>query len=468
MASPEPAGAEPAAITPALAGFLVGSQPADLPEAVRHEATRSLVNFMACAVGGCRDPAIDRLLAVLQIAGPQGGAGLIGRPEALDPAGAAFVNAAAGNVLDFDDAHPRTVIHPAAPVAAALFALLASRPPVSGPAFLHAFTLGVEVACRLGNAISPGHYARGFHITTTCGVLGAAAACAKLLDLDAQRTAAALGIAATGASGLVENLGYMAKCVGVGSAARDGLLAALFAQAGIDAAPRTLEGERGFLRVFCDAPRAAEVLDQLGVRWEAKANTYKPYPCALVLNPVIDALFELRAAPGFRPGRIARVRVRGHPLLLERADRPGVRTGREAKLSIQHTAAAVLLLGSAGIACYTDAAVNDPALVDFRSRVSVEADPHCPSSAARVALEDGEGGWQEVRVEAARGSLERPLSDTELSEKFRSLAAFGAAGLDPEPLLGALWQMKSLHDAGRLLRLSSPSGGVRPVAGAPL
>ena len=136
---------------------------------------------------------------------------------------AAFVNAASGNVFDFDDTHHPTIIHPTAPVAPALFALAESQP-MSGAALLHAFVLGVEVECRLGNAVSPWHYRRGWHITSTCGVFGAAAAVAKVLALDAEHIVWALGNASAQSSGLVETLGTMAKSIGVGAAARGGLV----------------------------------------------------------------------------------------------------------------------------------------------------------------------------------------------------------------------------------------------------
>ena len=163
------------------------------------------------------------------------GLSLIGRPERLDILGASFINAAAANLLDFDDTHLRTVIHPTAPVAPAVLAL-AEAEGFSGAAVLHALILGIEIACRIGNGVSPGHYARGWHITATCGVFGAAAASAKLLGLSRAQIANALGIAASQSAGLVENLATAAKNVGVGNAARNGLFAALLAQRGYEAA----------------------------------------------------------------------------------------------------------------------------------------------------------------------------------------------------------------------------------------
>ena len=183
-----------------LAEFIAGSQYEDIPEPVRHEARRSLLNFFATAFSGCRDPALDIALGSLSEFGAPGDATVIGRPERVDPLSAAFLNAAAANVYDYDDTHLRTVIHPAAPVVPALLAL-SERRGVTGQQMIHALALGIETECRIGNAISPEHYNRGWHITATCGVFGAAMAVGKALGLDDRRLVWALGTASAQASG---------------------------------------------------------------------------------------------------------------------------------------------------------------------------------------------------------------------------------------------------------------------------
>src|SRR3954469_25290955 len=204
--------------TQALGRFVAGSEWRAIPAALRHEAKRSILNHIGCALGTARDPAVLMAVRVMPGLGGAPVATVFGQGTRLDVMGAAFVNAVASNLLDYDDTHLDTVIHPAAPVAPPLFALAEQRG-LSGAAVLHAFLLGGEVACRIGNAVSPGHYARGWHITSTCGAFGAAAACSKLFGLSGKQTANALGIAASQSSGLVENLPTAAKNVSVGSAA---------------------------------------------------------------------------------------------------------------------------------------------------------------------------------------------------------------------------------------------------------
>jgi 2-methylcitrate dehydratase PrpD len=441
-------------LTTSLAGFVAKSRWEDVPSQVRHEAKRSLLNFFGTAIGGSRDGAVETALGVMSAFAGPGAASLIGRRERLDGLTASFLNAAAGNVFDFDDTHVPTVIHPTAPVAPPLLALAETRR-IRGADLLHAFVLGVDVACRLGNAVSPGHYRRGWHITSTCGVFGAAAAAGKLLGLDARRLTWALGGAAAQSSGLVETLGTMAKSVGVGQAARGGLLAALLAQDGLTGPDQPIEGPRGFASVMSDGADLPSIVERLGERWEILANSYKPYPCGVVLNAVIDACLALRS-PG--PEEIRRIVVRGHPLLAERTDRPAVTTGREAQVSAQHSVAVALLFGAAGVAEYGDDAVADPAVLALRAKVTVERDAAMAVGAARVRIELASGESRAVTVEQATGSLERPLSDAAIEAKLRALARHGCPGLDPGRLIDAVWSMDRSDDVGQIMRLAVPPG----------
>jgi 2-methylcitrate dehydratase PrpD len=173
---------EHAGVALCLGHFVSTMQGYDLSATVQHDAKRALVNFFACALGAAHHPDLTALAAVLEtFSGPRE-ATVIGRGARLDALSAATLNAVSANVLDYDDTHLPTVIHPAAPVAPPVLAL-AERQRAAGADVLLALLLGVEVACRIGNAVSPQHYARGWHITATCGVFGAAAAAAKLLRL---------------------------------------------------------------------------------------------------------------------------------------------------------------------------------------------------------------------------------------------------------------------------------------------
>jgi 2-methylcitrate dehydratase PrpD len=445
---------EPVTLTQQLAQFVERTCWDDIPTAVRHEAKRSLVNYFAVAFAGCADPSIEQAVNVYRRFRAGYDARLIGRAERTDVLNAAALNAMTANVHDFDDTHLPTIIHPTAPVAAPLFALgesatigTATSAKMSGQALLLAFVLGVEIECRIGNAASPSHYQRGWHITSTCGVFGAAAAAAKVLNLDANRTAHAFGHASAQAGGLVETLGTMAKSVSVGNAARNGMLSALLAGEGLRGPAQPIEGERGFLRVCADKPDFNALTAGLGSDWALQANTYKPYPCGVVLNPVIEACLELARDKHWSLADIERVELLGHPLLRERTDRLGIRSGREAQVSAQHSVAVVLSTGRAGLAEFSDESAADPDVRAFAGRVAFVDDSRFPVEAARVTVLLRSGESVSRTVSAARGSLAVPLSDADLDTKLKELAAYGAPHVDAQRLLDTLWTLDTSADA---------------------
>jgi 2-methylcitrate dehydratase PrpD len=436
-----------------LAEFLATARIEDLPDAVQHEAKRSLLNFFATALGGCRDVAVEHALKVVMPFAGTHQARVIGRTERLDVLNAAFVNAISANVFDFDDTHPGTVIHPSAPVAPALFALAEMRR-LTGLELLHAFALGVEVECRIGNAVSPGHYARGWHITSTCGVFGSAVAVGKCIGLNGERMLWAFGNASAQSGGLIETLGTMAKSLSVGNAARNGIVAAFAAQAGITGPEMPLEGPRGFAHVFGTNPEFSRISEGLGERWEALRNTYKPYPCGIVLHAVLDACLALRSEHQLRTDSIESIVVRGHPLLGQRTNRPNVTTGREAQVSAQHSVAVALVTGAAGLEQYSDVAVRDPAVLALRSKVRIQDDAAMTIEAAEVSITLRDGRVLGKLVEQARGGERHPLSDADLEAKLHDLAAFGKSGCDTAALIDAVWSLESHSDVGRVMALA--------------
>ena len=438
----------------AVARFAAGATWDDLPPAVRHEAKRSLVNFFATALAGCRDPALQAASAVFDTFRSASNCTVIGRAGRTDALHAASLNAMSGNVFDFDDTHIPTIIHPTAPVAPAVFALAQTRP-VSGRELLTAFAVGVDVECRLGNAVSPWHYQRGWHITATCGVFGAAVAAGRLLGLDEKQMLWALGNASAQSSGLVETLGSMAKSVGVGNAASNGVLSALLAARGFEGPALPLEGPRGFLKVMGDGASETAVTEDLGERWELMHNTYKPYPCGVVLNPVIEACLALHHEEGVRLAEVEKVELTGHPLLRQRTDRAKPHSGREAQVSAQHAVAVALRHGKAGLDQFSDASVADPQSRELASRLAFNDDASYGVEAAAVAVHMRDGTRVSRHIAAARGSLPMPLSDAELEAKLRDLCAWGGSGCDPQPLMDALWTLDEWADTGSVMTLAA-------------
>jgi 2-methylcitrate dehydratase PrpD len=226
----------------------------------------------------------------------------------------------------------------------------------------------------------------------------------------------------------------------------------LLAEQGLAGPARPIEGPRGFIPVMGgDDPDLSRLTDGLGKTWEITRNAYKPYPCGVVLNPVLDGVLDLRRQHDLEAGGIKEIVVTGHPLLRERTDRPSPASGREAQVSAQHSAAVALLRGAAGVEQYSDAAVGDPAVLALRAKVRVQDDPAIPVGAATVRILLESGREFTTNVEHARGSLERPLTDAELERKLAALAAYGSPGLDVAPLRAAIWSIEDVADMRALM-----------------
>jgi len=428
-------------VTETLARFVADTN--DIPDPVKHEAKRALLNFFAVALAGCRTDPIE--MALKSLAEFSGGkqVTIVGRRERIDALNAAFLNAAGANVFDYCDTHLPTVVHPTAPLAPALMALAELRP-VSGRQLLLAFALGFEIECRVGGAVSPGHYPKGWHITSTCGVFGAAAGAAKLLGLNDKQIVWALGTASTQSAGLCECLGWPAKSVSVGNAARNGLLAALLAEKGFEGPAEPIAGAQGFLAAMGEPPNWSALLDGLGESWEVANNSIKPYPCGFVIHPLLDCALDFRRA--HPQAAIERVAFRGNPLLLQRTDRPNVATGREAQVSLQHAVAAALVRGQAGLAEFTDACVADPTVTDMRKRIEVAADSKLSTIAVDMDVWTKDGKKHHVETRAARGSAANPLKDLEIEDKLLAEAASWRPGYDARPLIDAVWSLDRLDN----------------------
>src|SRR6478609_4729103 len=295
-------------VTRILAQFASGHPSRGWSDSVEREAHRTLLNWVGCAIGAARHPTLEAALAAMQELAPAPQATVLGRSEKVDMASAALMNGITSHTFDFDDTHLKTIIHPAGPVASAVVGV-AEKNGANGRTVIDALVLGIDVACRVGNVMYRDHYDRGWHITGSTGMLGAAAGCARLLGLDEHQTAMALGIAASQPVGLREQFGTMTKPFHPGAAARAGLTSALLARHGFTASPRALEAPRGFIQVASDKRAWNEVTDELGERFEISFNTYKPFACGIVIHPSIDACVQLREQ-GVTPEQVERIELR--------------------------------------------------------------------------------------------------------------------------------------------------------------
>jgi 2-methylcitrate dehydratase PrpD len=442
-------------VTRALARYVVGARWADVPEPVRREARRTLLNWVGCAVGGSRHETLDAAIAALMPFSGPAQAAILGRRERMDVLHASLMNGISSHVFDFDDTHLKTVIHPAGPVISALLALAEHRPQ-SGADFLHAAVLGIEVECRIGNAVYPEHYDRGWHITGTAGVFGSAAACGRALRLSEQQMVWAIGLAATQPVGLREMFGSMTKSFHPGRAAQNGLTAALLASRNFTSTEVGLEGKSGWANVLSTAHDYDEITGGLGTHFEISLNTYKPFACGIVIHPTIDACIELRNQHALTAAGIERIELGVHPLVLELTGKKTPQTGLESKFSVYFAAALAIVRGSAGMRDFSDENARDPVIVGLRDRVIATVDPAVKEEQvkARVILKDGRVLTH--AVDHVVGSLERPMSDAQLEAKFLDLASGVLAEAQARSLKDLCWKVESLPSVAALAAAAVP------------
>jgi 2-methylcitrate dehydratase PrpD len=371
------------------------------------------------AIGASRHPSVDVVVAYGSAHGGAPAAPVPGRHDRLDPHYAAMVAGLAAHIDDYDDMHLETVIHPSAAPLGALVAIGRSRG-VTGLDALKAFALACEVELRIGQVVSPWHYDAGWHISATCGVIGAAVGAGLLVGLDATALTMAVGLATSQTLGLRVTHGTMAKALQPGKAAANGVLAALLAERGFTAARDGLGGTRGFFDVLSPRAEADRLLDGIGQRWELERNTLKPYPGGVVVHPFIDAALALRGGiPDL--GDVASISARCHPLVLELTADPDPADGLHARLSAPHAVAVALLDGAAGLEQFGDARVADRAVAALRRKVALVPDETVARDEAVLEIELANGARLAEHVAHARGSIDRPLTDADLAAKVAAL-----------------------------------------------
>jgi 2-methylcitrate dehydratase PrpD len=406
-----------------FADFVVGAAP---PAAARAIAARAFLDTVGVMLGGASE-AVARIVQRVILA--DGACSVLGTAVRTTATDAALANGTAAHAHDYDDMCFVSLAHPSAPLVAAGLAVAESAG-ASGRAVLEAYVVGFEIEGRLGRAMNPRHYRRGWHCTSTLGTIGAAAACARLFGLDRAETAHALAIAASEASGLKENFGTMVKPLHGGLAARNGILAAQLARAGMTASAAAFEGPQGFLAAMDgESPSLEPFAGDLNTRWEILDTgiTVKLYPSCAATHPPLDALLDLRRREGFTPADVDAIDVGVDPitptvLLYDRPSSP-----LEGKFSMPFCAAAALVYGHVGLDTFTEQRLFDPHILAVQSRVAMTIDPTLDPSAppltqARVSVRLKDGRMFTAAANGARGYPQNPASDEELATKFVSCA----------------------------------------------
>jgi len=415
-------------LTRVLAGMASALAFDELSAPVRELARQCVLDYLGVALAGAQDPLVRILLNETAEAGGSPQASIIGHSERLPALSAALVNGAAAHALDYDDVNMAMPGHPSVAILPGLLAL-AELKGSSGPEFITAFVAGYETACRIGAALRPGHYNLGFHSTGTIGSFGAAAACSRLLGLDGETTAIALGIAGTQAAGLKSQFGTMCKPFHAGKAAQNGLLAARLAQRGFSSRTDIVECVQGFALTHGPdfVPEASFATPEAG--FHLLANLFKYHAACYFTHAPIECARRLRAEHKLTPDMIAGITVKIDASCDRVCNIPIPVDGLQSKFSLRQTVAMALAgVDTASLGAYNAENARDPGLVKLRERVRFEWQQGWPQTLSELELELADGRRVSARHDAGIPAADIAEQSERLGAKFDALVA---------PVLGA-------------------------------
>ena len=434
-------------ITRELARFAVNTTFDAMPHNVQHEGLRAFINYVGCAAGGANEPVCLKMLETISDFNGKSDCVVIGSRVKLDALNAALLNSLSSAALSFNDTHYATVIHPTSPVGAALISLATKRK-ISGKQLIEAVVLGDELACRIGNILCtpPAECAVGLSTTGLLGCIGAAIAAGKVMGFNVDQMATAIGIAANQSAGLREAHASMSSWFTPGNAGRSGLWAAFLAARGYTCPDTMIEGVKGFAVSFASNPNMGAALDRLGDQWELLQLAYKPYPCGVVIHPVIDACLDITAKNKFDGRDIARVEVTVNPLCIQLCNRPQPAIRAQAMVSFPHWTATTLLHKEAGLPQVTEAMVHDTDVAALRAKIVATADDKTGREAAHVKVVMQDGRTFEAHCTHALSTPRNPMTDNHITEKTRLQMEIAFDKTTARRVVDECWRIAALAD----------------------
>lgn len=434
-----------------LAENIVKQSLNNIPEDAIYEAKRSFLNWIGCAIGAHSHPSVKMMENVSKIYESSPQATIIGTPQKTSLDFATLINGMTSHIFDFDDTFLDTVLHPSAPIFPAIIAW-AEHKNLPGKLLLQSFVIGVEAEQRIAQAICPSHYDKGWHVTGTAGIFGAAIALGKMLELDEEQMTYSLGLASTQPVGLREMFGTMTKPFHPGKASSNGLLAALLAKQGFTSSLKSLEAKRGYCPVLSQSPNINVLEADWGKQWQIMNNSYKPFACGIVIHPAIDASIKLRSQ-GISSNDIESITLQVHPLVLELTGILDPKDELEAKFSVYHCSAIALIEGKAGQWQFQDEKVLNKDVINLRKKIKAEINNELKKDQAILKAKLKNGSEKNIFIEHAIGSIENPLADKELEQKFTDLTKIYLSKETQEKIINFIWTLDSQPSIKELIKL---------------
>ncbi|OPY68033.1 MAG: 2-methylcitrate dehydratase [Syntrophorhabdaceae bacterium PtaU1.Bin034] len=446
--------------TEQLARFISDCTYAGLPHDVVAATKRCFLDWIGVTLGATGDEAVKILLGIVRDHGGKRQASIFGSRVKTSMLQAALVNGTMSHALDYDDAHNIIRTHPSAPLVPALFAA-AEHLRLSGKELITAFVAGYETTVRVGYALGKEYYERGWHATSVLGRLGAAAGTARLFRLPPDKTAVALGLAATQAGGVRDVFGTMGKAFHAGKAAADGLFGALLAREGFTTAGDMLDEKSGFSQVFSREYSPESIVKGLGVEYALGEVNFKPYAACLLVHPVIDAVLAIRDSHHPDHGQVEKIDIRVAPLNLRVTGDSDPQTAFQAKFSLPMAAAMALVFGDANDSLFTTSVVHDPSVRAVMGKVRAASDESMAENEAVVSVVMNDGQQYSSHITAPKGNPGNPMTFVELASKARDLSTKVLAPEVAERVIDTVASLEKLENTAKLVRLCCPVDGQR-------
>ena len=428
-----------------------------IPQEVIVRAKRCLLDWIGVTLGARRHEAIEIMRRTVEDFGGNGQASILGTRFKTSMFQAALVNGTASHLLDFDDTHLDALMHPSVTVLPAVMAYSEANR-LDGRRALVAYLAGFEVATRISKAVGGEHYDAGWHSTATMGRFGAAAAVAKLAGLEPERTAMALGLAGTQASGTRRMFGTMGKSFHAGKAAADGLLSAALVAGGFTAAADIFSGDQGLGCLLSKDYRPERALAGLGQTYNIMTVSLKPFASCLYTHPVIDGVIELRERHQIRPGQVKQIDCRVSRLCADAACQINPQAELARKFSTYFCAALALVEGKAGESAFHDDVALKPQIRELIERVHIQVDPQLGADQAEVVITLNAGQSFHQMVDYPLGDPRKPLSDSLVESKFRDVCGGFLASGQIDSIVAAVMDFENLEDVATLIEQCAIDG----------
>ena len=442
-------------LTRILAGKASALSYNELPAPVRELARQCALDYLGVALAGAEDPLVHILLDEMTEAGESPQSSIIGHDARLPALSAALVNGAAAHALDYDDVNMAMPGHPSVAILPGLLAL-AELKGSPGSEVITAFVAGYETACRVGATLQPGHYNLGFHATSTVGSFGAAAACARLLGLDVEMTAMALGIAGTQAAGLKSQFGTMCKPFHAGKAAQNGLLAARLAARGFTSRTDIVECVQGFALTHGPDFVPEESLAAPEAGFHVLANLFKYHAACYFTHAPIECAHRLRDEHQLTPDMITGITIRIDASCDRVCNIPAPVDGLQSKFSLRQTVAMALSgVDTASLSAYSAENARDVSLIRLRERVSFDWQDNWPQTLCELELDLVDGRRVSARHDAGIPAADIADQGKRLATKFDALVAPVLGTARARELREMISDLENVNDIGSLARLAA-------------